>query len=140
MLFDRFEFFEPAQEAMRGSVRFLPRCSTLHGVKDLISLIDARPKFLLPSEADGVVKMTNDAAIPQAQLRREVKCEGHGRITEVECVGSANAAASTMTGTFRRAKVYINNVSICRGGRDWLNAAAVSADCGKLEQLSSLCR
>ena len=117
MLFDRFEFFEPAQEAVRGSVRFLPRCSTLHGVKDFISLIDARPEFLLPSEADGVIKMTNDASIPQAQLRREVKCEGHGRITEAERVGSAHAAANRMIGTFHGAKIYINNVSICRGGR-----------------------
>jgi hypothetical protein len=115
MLFDRFEFFEPTQEAVRGSVRFLPRCRTLHGVKDFISLIDTRPEFLLPSEADGVVKMTNDASIPQAQLRREVKCECHGSITAAEGVGSSQAFIGRMTGTFHRSKIYINNVSICRG-------------------------
>jgi hypothetical protein len=73
---------------MRGGVRFVARGGALHRVQDLVALIDPRPQFLLARERDGVVEMTNDAPICEAQLRREVKCECHGRITGGERTGS----------------------------------------------------
>jgi hypothetical protein len=73
---------------MGGGVCLLARGGALHGMQDLVALIDAGTQLLLAREADGVVEMANDASVLEVQLRREVKCECHGGITGVGHVGS----------------------------------------------------
>jgi hypothetical protein len=77
---------------MRGGVRFLTRRRALHGVQYLVALIDARPQLLLARKSDSVVKVTNDAAVPQVQLGREIECEGHARITVAGRGGSCGSS------------------------------------------------
>jgi hypothetical protein len=69
---------------MGGGVCLLARLGALHGMQDLVALIDAGSYLLLACETDGVVEMTNNASVSQVQLRGELKCQGHGRITGAE--------------------------------------------------------
>ena len=98
-LVDDLQLFQPAQKSMRGGMRFFLRRRTLHGVQNLVALIDAGPQLLLACKADGVVEMTDDASVPQMQLRCKIEVHRHGCISTYGTLGSDGATAMSLSPT-----------------------------------------
>jgi hypothetical protein len=85
VLIDDLKLFEPTQEEMRRSVRFLYAPRALKRVQHLVAPIHSGAGLLLPGESYRILDVANNASVYEMQFGGEVELDrhaisNHGRI------------------------------------------------------------